>query len=93
MKQAPVGKENTRRQILEINSMRMRLARWGKELLENHVPLRPPKHDGTQLVLNTELWDAFCRKDRNSVLRLVKAGADPRSIGRQIDRKQMKVPL
>ena len=88
MNTAPAKERSPRKNIIRIADMRARLARWGKELLDNYAPLNPPKTDGAQFALNIRLWDAFCRKDRSEMVRLVKSGADPHSVERRINREE-----
>jgi hypothetical protein len=93
MKPALAQNPPSKKNVMEINTMRVRLSRWGKELLDKYVPLNPPRTDGTQLELNIKLWEAFCKGDMDNMLRLVKAGANPHSIERRIYRKEMGLPL
>ncbi|MCP4648421.1 MAG: hypothetical protein GY852_11945 [bacterium] len=79
------------RDIIRVNDLRVRLIRWGKEFMDNYAPLKSNIGDGRQLMLNTELWDAFKVGDRNRILRLVKAGADPHSLERKVQREELKI--
>ena len=93
MKPAVARREPSKKNIMEINTLRVRLSRWGKELMDKYVPLNPPRTDGTQLELNINLWEAFCKGNRDNMIRLVKAGANPHSIDRRIYRKELGHPL
>ncbi len=83
----PVGPGSGSRRGTELFLRKNSLHSIKGRLLEARAPAGkhlPPK---TMRELNERLWDAFMSRNTDEMVRIIRAGADPRSIECRIDRE------